>query len=292
MKKKRLTDNLTGYSFILPSAVLLLVFVAIPIVMCFYLSFTTYNGLAAPEWVGLKNFRSILADPIFLKALKNTLRFVVASVPLQTVISLGIAAILAANYRNRFGEFVRGSLFIPVLCSSTLVANIFIYIFSADPDGMANVILSWFGIPKVNWLGNANIAPWVIIGISVWKNVGYFIVIFYSGIMDVPLSLYEAAQLDGAGKWKQFTKITLPNLKSIIFMVITVGTIWSFQFFDLAYVMTSGGPAYSNVSIVYLIYTKAFKDFKLGYACALGVLLFFFMLVVNLLQRVFMKEDK
>lgn len=292
MKKKRLTDNLTGYSFILPSAVLLLVFVAIPIVMCFYLSFTTYNGLAAPEWVGLKNFRNILADPIFLKALKNTLRFVVASVPLQTVISLGIAAILAANYRNRFGEFVRGSLFIPVLCSSTLVANIFIYIFSADPDGMANVILSWFGIPKVNWLGSVNVAPWVIIGISVWKNVGYFIVIFYSGIMDVPLSLYEAAQLDGAGKWKQFTKITLPNLKSIIFMVITVGTIWSFQFFDLAYVMTSGGPAYSNVSIVYLIYTKAFKDFKLGYACALGVLLFFFMLAVNLIQRVFMKEDK
>ena len=292
MKRKKTLNNLTGYSFIFPSALLLLVFVAIPILMCFYLSFTSYNGLTAPKWVNIKNFAGIIADPIFRKALTNTLRFVLASVPLQTLISLGISALLAANYRNRFGEFVRGAMFIPVLCSTTLVANIFLYLFSSDPDGMANVFLSWFGLGKVNWLGNPKIAPWVLIGISVWKNIGYFIVIFYAGIMDIPTNLYEAAQIDGAGKWKQFTKITLPNLKAIIFMVITVGTIWSFQFFDLAYVMTAGGPAFSNVSMVYLVYTNAFKDFKLGYACALGVILFFFMFAIHMIQRAFMKEDK
>lgn len=291
MNRKKMRNNLTSYAFIVPSAILLMTFILVPILMSFFFSLTNYNGLKAPDFVGFKNFVNIFKDPNFARAIKNTLRFVFASVPIQTMVSLGISALLAANLRNRFGEFVRGTLFIPVLCSSTLIATIFMYIFSSDAGSVANAVMNWFGIDKVNWLGDPNIAPWVLIGISVWKNVGYFVVIFYAAIMDVPNTLYEAAQLDGANKWQQFWKITLPNVKNIVFMVITVGTIWSFQFFDLAYVMTGGGPAYSNISMVYIIYTKAFKDFKFGYASAVGVLLFILMVIINLLQRVFMKED-
>lgn len=291
MKKKRILNVISCYGFTLPSFALLLTFVLIPIVVAFYWSTLKYNGLTPSVFVGLDNFKEIFKDPNFGRALKNTVRFMLASVPLQTAASLGVAALLAHNLRNRFGEFVRGALFIPVLCSSALIGVIMQFIFAADEGSVANVVMSWIGIDKVNWLGDPKIAPWVVIGVSVWKSLGYFIVIFYAAIMDVPVNLFEAAEIDGANKWQQFFNITLPNIKPVLFMVITVGTIWSFQFFDLAYVMTNGGPAFSNVSLVYLIYGKAFKDFRLGYACAIGVLLFFLMLIVNVIQRVLMKED-
>ena len=291
MKKKNVLNAVTGYGFMLPSFVLLLLFVLIPIVVAFYWSTLKYNGMNPGTFVGLNNFKEIFKDPNFIRALKNTLRFMLTSVPLQTSCSLGVAALLAHNLRNRFGEFIRGALFIPVLCSAALIGGIMQYIFAADDGSLANVLLNFLGVDKVNWLGNAKVAPWVVIGISVWKSLGYFVVIFYAAIMDIPVNLFEAAEIDGANKWQQFWHITLPNIKSVLFMVITVGTIWSFQFFDLAYVMTAGGPSFSNVSIVYLIYNKAFKDFRLGYACAIGVLLFFLMLIVNLIQRLLMKED-
>ena len=291
MKKITLQRNLTGYSFILPSMILLLVFVVIPLVGVFYYGFTDFNGLKAPNWVGIKNYINIFKDVRFVTALKNTLRYMIVSVPIKTVLSLAVAALLAANLRNKFGEFVRGSVYIPVLCSAALVGSIFKYFFASDAGSMANVILSWFGIDKVNWLGMPNIAPYVLIAISVWKGFGYFTILLYAGIMDVPINLYEAADIDGANKWQQFWHITLPNIKPILAMLITIGIIWSIQFFDLAYVMTSGGPADSNMSIVYMIYTKAFKDFKFGYASALSVILFFVMLIINIIKSMLTKED-
>lgn len=293
MKKNRLRtrNNITGYSFITPSALLLLVFVVLPILMTFFLSFTNFDALSKKDFVGLKNFTRLFEDPMVLTALKNTLRFVVSTVPLQTIISLVIAALVAANLRNKFGEFVRGAMFIPVLCSASLIASIFVFVFSSDVESLANTFMQLFGVEKVNWLGDPKIAPWVIIGVHIWKYVGYFVVIFYAGIMDIPLNLYEAAQIDGAGKWQQFWKITIPNLKSIIYMVITVGTIWSFQFFDLAFVMTGGGPANVNKSLVHHIYSTGFKNYKFGYASAVSIVLFLFVVTVNLVQNLLMKED-
>lgn len=290
-KRSHAHNNLTAYSFITPSAVLLLIFVIIPILMTFGLSFTNFNGLEKNDFIGIRNFSQLFQDKLMLTALKNTLRFVLATVPAQTVLSLGIAALVAANLRNRFGEFVRGAMFIPVLCSATLLASIFAFVFSSDPESLANTFMHLFGVEKVNWLGDPKIAPWVIIGIHVWKNIGYFIVIFYAGIMDIPNNLYEAAQIDGANKWQQFWQITVPNLKSIIFMVITVSTIWSFQFFDLSYVMTGGGPADVNRSLVHHIYAMGFKNYKFGYASAVSIVLFLFVVAINLIQNLIMKEE-
>ena len=290
MKKKKLRDNITGYGFILPSLILLAVFVIMPILMTFYFSLSKYTGLQGPFFIGAQNFLEAFKDLGVRAALKNTLVFVIASVPLQVVLSLWIAALLAAHFRNRFGELVRGALFIPVLCSSTLVGIIFAYLFASDSGSFANMIANLFGAEKINWLGSEKTALGVIIFVNTWKSVGYYLVIFYAGIMDIPTELYEASEVDGASKKQQFFYVTLPNLRNVLFMVITVCTIWSFQIFDLAYVMTAGGPGYATTSLVYQMYTQGFRGFNFGYASAIAVLLFCVVLIMNIIQRTLMKE--
>lgn len=291
MKKKVLKQQITGYGFILPSLIILAVFVIAPILLTFYYSMTEYNGFQDPAWIGLANFKEAITDLGVKAALKNTIVFVIASVPIQVSVSLLCAALLAANYRNKFGEFVRGAMFIPVLCSATLIGTIFFYLFAANEDAFFNVIMQALGFTKQNWLGNPKTALGVIIFVNSWKSIGYYMVIFYAGIMDIPNDLYEASALDGATKLQQFFRITLPNLRTVLFMVITVCTIWSFQIFDLAYAMTAGGPGHATTSLVYQIYLQGFRGFNFGYASAIAVILFLLVLVINVIQKLFMKDE-
>lgn len=288
---KRTKANLEGYSFILPGTLLLIIFSFVPIAITLYLSFQKYNGLSAPQWVGLGNYIKAFKDYAVRQSFKNTLLFTVVTVPVQTAFALGVAALLAARYRNKFGEFVRGALFIPVLCSATLVGSVFFYVFAATGDSVANTILRAFGFSKLNWLGSTDTALWVVIFVSIWKSVGYFIVIFYAGIMDIPMSLYEVSQIDGASKWEQFIYITIPNLKNVLYMVITISIIWSLQFFDITYAMTKGGPGYATSSLVYVVYKEGFNYFNMGYASAVAVLLAVLIAVFTAVQRAVMKED-
>lgn len=291
MLNKKPKANLTGYSFIFPGLLLLLIFSFIPIWMTIYLSFTKYNGLNEPVWIGLNNYIKAFGDMAVRESFKNTLIFSVVTVPIQTAGALGLAALLAARYKNAFGEFVRGALFVPVLCSATLVGSIFFFLFAATEDSMANALLSLFGIAKLNWLGSTTTALWVIMFVSIWKNIGYFVVIFYAGIMDIPINLYEVSQIDGASKWQQFLYITVPNLKNVIIMVITISIIWSLQFFDITYAMTKGGPGYATSSLVYVVYQQGFNFFNMGYASAIAVLLALLVVVFTAIQRIVMKED-
>ncbi len=291
MKQKARKENVAGYGFILPATMLLAVFVIAPILITFYLSMTKYKGFQAPEWIGLANFAEALTDLGVQAALKNTLIFVIASVPLQVIPSLLIAALVAARFRNRFGEAVRAIMFIPVLCSATLIGTIFFYLFSSDADGFFNMLIGLFGHEKVNWLGSEATALPVIILVNTWKSVGYYMVIFYAGIMDIPNDLYEASAIDGASRVQQFFHVTLPNLRGVLFMVITVCTIWSFQIFDLSYAMTAGGPGYATTSLVYQLYMQAFRGFNFGYASAIAVILFVMVLVINMIQRLLSKDE-
>lgn len=288
---KKPKANLTGYSFIFPGLLLLLIFSFIPIWTTIYLSFTKYNGLNEPVWIGLHNYIKAFGDMAVRESFKNTLIFSVVTVPIQTAGALGLAALLAARYKNTFGEFVRGALFVPVLCSATLVGSIFFFLFAATDDSMANALLSLFGIAKLNWLGSTTTALWVIMFVSIWKNIGYFVVIFYAGIMDIPINLYEVSQIDGASKWQQFLYITVPNLKNVIIMVITISIIWSLQFFDITYAMTKGGPGYATSSLVYVVYQQGFNFFNMGYASAIAILLALLVVVFTAIQRIVMKED-
>lgn len=285
-------SNLWGWLFVLPSFILLLVFIAFPIVRSFYLSLTDYNVLKPPVFVGTKNYFTAFKDSFVQASFRNTFQYVLTTVPLQTILSMIIAAIIAMKFQNRYGRFVKGSLFVPVISSSVLVGTLFTLLFDSK-GGMVNSILGTFGISPVNWLGQKSTALTTVCIATIWKNVGYFLVIFYAGIMDIPISYYEAAEVDGASKVQQFFRITLPCLKSITYLVVTLGIIWSFQAFDMVYAMTKGGPGKATYTMVYTIYNAAFREYRMGYACAVALVLFVFILVVNNIQKLFLgREEK
>lgn len=291
MKQKRL-EATQGYIYILPSLILILSFSIIPIFMSGFFSFTEYNVMNSPKWAGLANYEKVFQDEYVRAALLNTLKYVLITVPIQTALSLVFAAFLAMKMQNKSGEFLRSVMFIPVIASAVTSGTIWRTILGTD-GGILNNIIGLFGFDPVNWLGDSKTSLISICIVAIWKNVGYFLVIFYAGIMDIPKSLYEAARVDGANTYQQFFKITLPMLKPITSLVVTLGIIWSFQVFDLSYQMTGGGPGYSSVTIVMAIYNAAFKQYKMGYACAMAMLLLVIVLIINALkQRVFgEKED-
>ena len=276
-----------GFLYILPSLVLILVFSVVPILMSLYFSFTKYNVLQPPQWTGLDNYIRLFRDPYVRASLKNTVVFTVITVPLQTAGSLVLAAVIAELFHNKFGNFVKSSLFVPVIASAILVGTLWFTLLS--PRGVVNSIIHAFGLPSVNWLGGKLTSMLSVCIVSVWKNVGYFLVIYFAGIMDIPRSLYEAAEVDGANAFQRFFKITLPGLSSVTFLVVTLGTIWSFQVFDLVYTMTGRGPGTSTVTLVLTTYNAAFKEYNMGYASAVAMLMFVFVLAVSGLQKLLLK---
>lgn len=279
-----------GFLYILPSLILISIFWVAPIIMSTYFSFTKYNVLTPAKWIGLENYIRLLGDPMVKAALKNTIIYTGVTVPVQTVLSLALAAIIASAFRNRLGEFLRSAMFIPVISSTVIVGTIWVLLFKTD-GGMINAILGVFGVGQINWLGSSKTSLLAVCIPAIWKNVGYFLVIFFAGILNISPDYYEAAETDGASLLQKFRYITVPLLRPIIFMVITLGIIWSFQVFDLVYTMTGGGPGMSTVTLVYNIYSTAFKEFSMGYASALSVLLLVVILVINGLKS-FLYHDE
>lgn len=279
----------TGLLYILPSFVLLLIFHVIPIAMTLFYSFTKYNAVQSASFIGLANYRRLFSDSNVATSFFNTILYTVITVPLQTMLALLFAELLAKKSRNRWGGIVRSSLFIPVICSMVMVGIIWRILLATD-GGFVNTVLGVFGISQVNWLGGRWSSLMAVCMIGVWKNVGYFLVIFYAGVMDIPSSLYEAAKVDGASGTQQFFKITLPMLRPITYLAVTLGTIWSFQVFDLVYTMTGGGPGRSTITLVYTIYTSAFKEYNMGYSSAVSILMLVIILLVSAVQKALLRD--
>ena len=290
-KLRRRRNTLWGYGFTAPSAILLLVFIILPIFISAALSLTDFSGFNEPTYVGLKNYVDMFKDKKFLASMKNTFVYVLATVPLQTVLSLIVAAVLAEKFRNPFGEFIRGTMFIPVLCSAVIAGNLFFYLFASDKEAIVNSFLMLLGLEKVNWLGKSNFAMLVICIVAIWKNVGYFMVIFYAAIMDVPQTLHDAARVDGASPMQRFLYITMPGIRPVLYLVITLSTIWAFQVFDITMVMTKGGPGVATMSPVLLVYNYAFSDHRMGYASAIACLLAVVIFVISMLQKLVFREE-
>ncbi|MGD1819760.1 MAG: carbohydrate ABC transporter permease [Pleomorphochaeta sp.] len=286
MKKKN--DAIMSYLYILPSFILISVFSVIPIFMNIYYSFTKFNVIQPAQWVGLTNYLRMLKDPYIGASLRNTLVFTVVTVPLQTIFALVIAAILAGRFRNKVGEFIKSAMFIPVIASAVLVGTL--WSIFLEPFGLMNSILNFLHLPSVNWLGGKNSSLLSVCMATVWKNVGYFLVIYYAGIMDVPKELYEAAQVDGASALQQFRHITVPSLSAVTYLIVTLGTIWSFQVFDMVYTMTNGGPGMSTVTLVLTIYNAAFKSYNMGYAAAIALVMFVLVVILQALQKKFLSD--
>jgi len=285
MRKK----DYSGYIYILPASVFIFLFYIIPIGMSFFYSFNKFNVVQPMEWIGVTNYINLFKDTYVKASIRNTFVYALIVVPLTTIISMAVAAVITSRRKTAWIGFVKSSLFIPVISSMVLVGNLWRIMYSPN-DGLINQFLNIFGINSINWLGSTKTALLSICIVGIWKDVGYFLVIYIAAILDIPRELYEASHVDGAGKGQQFLYITLPMLERITFLVVTLCTIWSFQVFDLVYTMTGGGPGKSTVTLVSTIYNAAFREYKMGYACAMAMLLFVIIVAISLVQQLFIRN--
>lgn len=265
-------DLWTGFVCLAPAFVVTTIFVVFPIGFTFYLSFHQWSILEpAKQFVGLANFRRMINSPEFGRALVVTLSYSLGTVPIGAAISLGLALLL--NCKLRGLAFFRTAYFMPVVTSSVAVAIIWKWFY--DPRyGLVNYLLRLMRLPTPGWLADPNWALLAIVIMSVWKNVGYYVVIFLAGLQAIPEPYYEAASLDSAGRLDKFRYITWPLLRPITGFVLITSTIFSFQAFASIYVMTGGGPMRSTTVLVYYLYERAFEFREMGYASAVAWLLF------------------
>ena len=288
MSVRQRKQALIGAAYIAPSFVLMLIFNIIPIVLSFYFSFTQYNMAQSPVWIGLENYQKLFNNSVLRQSLENTVWYVLMTVPIQTVMALLLATFIAEYMRNRYGSLMRSIIFIPVIVSLIASATVWRIMLQTN-DGLINQFLGLFGIEKVNFLGKAY-ALRSVAAVAIWKNTGYYMVIYYAGVMNVPTELREAAIVDGATPIKRFWYITLPILKPITYMIVTLSVIGSFQVFDLVYKMTGGGPVRATYTVAYVIYTFGFQDKRFGYASAVAICLLIVILLIHMIQTLFFKE--
>ena len=273
-----------GLLFVLPALVGTFIFIIIPIICFFALSFTEWDLLNDITFVGLDNYKSVLSEPEFLQILINTFVYAISTTVFAVIIPLIIASIL--NVKIRGAEAFKTIYFLPFITPAVVIAIVWAWIF--DPNiGLVNNLLN----THYSWLYSTKLAMPILIFISVWKLIGYNVVLFLTGFSTINQDVYEAAKIDGANNKQTFLKITIPLLKPTIYFVTTVTAISSFQIFDLIYVMTQGGPAGSTDVIVYSIYKYAFEYFDIGKSCALAYILFVIILVLALIQKKFQKTN-
>jgi multiple sugar transport system permease protein len=273
--------------FLSPALVVLAAFFFVPVLGSFLLSFTDFDiyalgNLDYLRFVGLKNYESLLNDPLFWKALQNTFFFVFVGGPLSVLFSLGTALLLNAKLTPWRGVF-RLIYFAPVVTTLVAVAVVWRYLYHPR-SGVLNSFLGLFGLPPIDWLGDPTWAMPAIILLAVWKNFGYNMLIFVAGLQNIPDELYEAARIDGAGAWMQFWNITLPQLAPTSLFVGLTTMIGYFQLFAEPYVMTQGGPMNSTLSIVLLMYQHGFRWWSIGYAASIAFVLFAVIFIVSLIQ--------
>ena len=284
MLKHNCKNNNYGFYFVLPALIGTFVFIIIPIFCSFALSFCEWDLLNEISFVGLKNYKEIFTQPIFLQILANTIIYAISVTFFAVIIPLCIANII--NTKIKGAELLKTIYFLPFITPAVVIAIVWGWIF--DPNiGLANEILK----TNLTWLFDTKLAMPVLIFVSVWKLIGYNIVLFLTGFTTINQSLYEAAKIDGAKDCQIFWEITIPLLKPTIYFVTLVTAISSFQVFDLIYVMTSGGPQNSTNIIVYSIYKYAFEYFDIGKSCALAYILFFIILILAILQKKLSKNN-
>ncbi|MCA1065856.1 sugar ABC transporter permease [Rossellomorea sp. AcN35-11] len=290
--KKRLQDAGQGYLFMFPTLFVLAVFIIGPILYAIFLSFHKVQllGDMSVEFVAFENFARIMEDNRAIIALKNTAKYVLIVVPTQTFLALVLAATLNAGLKGE--KLFRIVYFLPTLTSSAVLTLIFMWMY--NKEGLINNLLEKVGLPTYNFLGDPDIALNAIMLMNIWATAPFFMVIYLAALQDIPDSLYEAAELDGANAIQKFFYVTVPFLRPVTSFVVIMGVIGTFQLFDQSYIFSggSGGPNNSTLTVVLLIYQYAFKSLgTMGYAAALAFALALIILVATLIQRKFSKEE-
>jgi len=264
-------EAIAGYLFIAPNLIGFLVFQLIPIVAAVVLSFTAWDLINDPQWVGFANYRALLKDPTFRLSLKKTVQFVVINVPLQSLLALIVAVLL--NQNIKFQNLMRTLFIVPWVSMSVAVGLTWTWIFNSQ-FGIINQILLKLGRQRIPFLASQDWALPSVIAVNVWQYLGFHIIVFLTGLQLIPREVTEAAIVDGASPWTRFWRITIPLISPILFYDLIVNMIGTFQIFDLPFAMTSGGPG--NATRVYnlYLYQKGFQFLRMGEATAMAVILF------------------
>ena len=289
-----LRQNLTGWAFAAPFMILFGIFLAFPIIAAFLLSFTSFGlrDLQNPvgtSFVGLQNYIDLFSDAKFWKSLTNTFYFVVVGVPVTLAFGLLIANALNKGV-TRFRTAFRVGYYLPVITS--IVAIAVVWRFLLNPDvGLINMALGAAGIDGPAWLADPALAMPSIIAMAVWRNLGFAMIVFLAGMQAIPAALYEAASIDGAGRWQSFRSITVPLLRPTILFMTVITTIGYLQLFEEPFVMTAGGPLDATLSVTMYMYQQGFTFFHQGYASAIAYVLFLIVAIIAFLQFRFLRSD-
>jgi multiple sugar transport system permease protein len=281
--RRKRSDYFWAYAMILPTMLGTLIFNIWPLIQSFYLSFTEWGGFGTYTWGGLVNYKRLIQDPQVIGALKNTVIFTGLAVPLGIALSILVAVLL--NQKIRGITVYRTLYFIPVVTMPAAVSIVWKWLYNSD-YGLINYVLGLFGIKGVAWLTNPDIAIYSLVCVSIWGAIGYNMVIILSGLQGIPRTFYEAAEMDGASPIVQFFKITLPLLTPTLFFVTVMSLINTFQVFELVYMMVGpNSPVIENTqTLVYLFYKQAFLLNDKGYAAAISLFIFVFILIFTIIQ--------
>jgi len=275
-------EHLAAFLFLLPNLIGFILFMLIPTLGSFIMGFSDWNLLTSPSLVGLANFKEVLVDDLFWKTAGNTAYYVFVKVPLNLFLSLLLAILLNRQIHGR--DIFRVITFLPMVCSSIAIGLIWRPLMESSEQGLLNHLMSWFHLGPFPWINSVEWAMPSLIIVGIWKELGYFMVIFLAGLQGISKTYYEAAEIDGAGPVRVFTHITFPLISPTTFFVFITSIIGSFQIFDLSTALTKGGPANATNTMVMYIYQAGFRFFRMGYASALAVMLFIIIFAFTLIQ--------
>ena len=274
--------QIVGLLFVLPAGLYILIFQMIPVIYGFVLSFTDYNPIrrGGPEFTGVDNYVELIGNPEFGNALLVTGRYVLQVLPLTVIIALVLALLVNRPFRGV--GFFRSALYLPHIVSLTVVSLVWLWMYS--PNGLINDLFTTFGLSQQSWLLDADTALNAASAMRIWKALGSNMVLLLAGLQSIPRDLYEAARVDGAGRWNTFRYVTLPGLRPMLVYVVVMDIIFLAQGFAEIYVLTKGGPLGSTTTVNYLIYTEAFQYNQLGSASAMAFVLFAFIIAFSALS--------
>jgi multiple sugar transport system permease protein len=275
-------QEITAWLFLAPALIVLAAFTLYPMVQAAYLSLTNYNLIRAAEWLGLDNYVELFRDPAFWNAFWNTVLYAVVVTPVTVVLALALAVFLNRQFMGR--AFVRTAIFLPFIVSLGIIA--IAWTFLLDPN--IGLLAYWLGqlgvVAEQGWLSDPRYAMGAVMLVGVWKNVGFYMVMYLAGLQSIPEELHEAARLDGAGPWQRFRSVTLPLLSNQTMLVSVMALIATLQAFDQIYVMTHGGPFFKTETLVMLIYREGFEELRFGYGAAISMVLLVFVFVLSMIQ--------
>ncbi|WP_228055712.1 carbohydrate ABC transporter permease [Lusitaniella coriacea] len=309
---KYLAQNPTPYLFLLPALIVLGLTVFFPALQAFFFSFTNYDLIQPPQWIGFANFQRLLKDPVFWQTVRNTLLYLLVVVPLLVVLPLGLAILV--NQKLRGMQWFRMAFYVPVVISMVVVGitwkalyasnGLFNQFFKALPG--EEVVLQFILPPFAHWLEQTfpgwsetgfpwltspYLALWSVMLVTVWKGLGYYMVIYLAGLQSIPQELYEAASIDGSDGWRKHYDITIPLMRSYILLVTVIAAISATKVFEEVFIMTKGGPLNSSKTVVYYVYEQAFVSLEISYGCAIGLVLFSIILGLSIVNLSFLKKQ-